>query len=69
MKRSKSSKFDATEVQPTFSSNGSSSVVSARKDVQSTAELIAQLVSENLSDNLAVNLPGNFFLILKKNLF
>ena len=61
LKRSKSSssKFGQVEVSPSLSSSGSTSVVSARKDVQSTAELIAQLVSENLPESMTVNLPAS----------
>lgn len=37
------------------SSNSSSSVIAARKDVQSTAELVAQL-TENLPQNMTIDL-------------
>lgn len=51
-------KFCQPDVSPALSNGGGNSVVSARKNVQSTAELIAQLVSENLPNSISVNLPG-----------
>lgn len=63
MKRSKSVGTKLSQISPVLRANASSaaslSVVAARKDVQSTAELVAQL-TENLPQNMTIDLKTEF---------